>query len=235
MTTAERIIIALDVRTERKAQSLVEMLIPHVKIFKIGLELTTAIGIPRAVEIIREAGGGVFLDTKMYDTRRTIKRTVQVVASLGIDFFTIDLKNELKVLEDAVKNCGTARAIGVTLLTDMTSPRVRDIFHKERIEKVVQLALEARVNGLRGIICATHDLPVLRQKESCKNLLKIVMGVQYKQTREDIDVATPAQAFNAGASYVVIGRSIIQARSEIGTPADAARQIIESVKDIIIS
>ena len=45
-TPKDKIIVALDVSTGEEAEKLIQQLTPYVGFFKVGLELTTAIGVP---------------------------------------------------------------------------------------------------------------------------------------------------------------------------------------------
>ncbi|NQT94827.1 MAG: orotidine 5'-phosphate decarboxylase, partial [Candidatus Omnitrophica bacterium] len=53
-----RLIVALDVSSIKKAKLLVDKLYPYVKIFKVGNELFTACG-PEAIKMIRKKGAKV--------------------------------------------------------------------------------------------------------------------------------------------------------------------------------
>jgi len=44
---------------------------------------------------------------------------------------------------------------------------------------------------------------------------------------------TPAEAINAGADYLVIGRPITKPPEEIGTPVDAAKKIAEEIASAV--
>ena len=67
---ASRLALALDVPDLDVARRLIEQTREHIGVFKIGLELFTAVG-PPAVEVVLNAGAKCFLDLKIHDMRRS--------------------------------------------------------------------------------------------------------------------------------------------------------------------
>jgi len=65
-----RIALALDVPDLDAATALIERTREHVGIFKVGLELYTAVG-PAAVDAVHAAGAKCFLDLKLHDIPAT--------------------------------------------------------------------------------------------------------------------------------------------------------------------
>ena len=72
---ASRVALALDVPDLDVARRLIEQTREHIGVFKIGLELFTAVG-PPAVEVVLNAGAKCFLDLKIHDIPATTGRTV---------------------------------------------------------------------------------------------------------------------------------------------------------------
>ena len=72
MEAKDRIIVALDVDSLEKAQTLIETLGSYVGCFKVGLELLTAVGAPKVVQFVHSYGGKVFFDGK-FDASYSIR------------------------------------------------------------------------------------------------------------------------------------------------------------------
>src|SRR5438094_1613450 len=87
---ADKIIVALDVATKKKALELVEQLQVEISFFKIGLQLYTAEG-PEIVRAVLATGAKVWLDLKLYDIPNTVARAVESASSLGVQMLTIHL------------------------------------------------------------------------------------------------------------------------------------------------
>ena len=67
----DRLIVALDVDSFKKAKTLVDTLYPTVKIFKIGNQLFTKED-SKAIEMVHKRGAKVFLDLKFNDIPNTV-------------------------------------------------------------------------------------------------------------------------------------------------------------------
>ncbi|HSM19463.1 MAG TPA: orotidine 5'-phosphate decarboxylase / HUMPS family protein, partial [Hyphomicrobiales bacterium] len=81
--------------------------------------------------------------------------------------------------------------------------------------------------GLDGVVCAPVDLPAIRAACGAK-FLTVVPGLRPPDggAGDQKRIATPAEAFAAGADILVIGRPITAAAD----PAEAAREILASLK-----
>jgi len=76
------LIVALDVDNLKLAKAFVDKLYPTVKIFKIGNQLFTAYG-PKAVKMVGEKGGKVFLDLKFNDIPNTVQNASYSSTGMG--------------------------------------------------------------------------------------------------------------------------------------------------------
>lgn len=88
MEPRERIILALDVDSERKALELVEKLADSVGAFKVGMQLYNMCG-PQIVERIQKLGGRVFVDLKFHDIPNTVAAAARVMTRLNSFMFNV--------------------------------------------------------------------------------------------------------------------------------------------------
>lgn len=88
MNRSDRLIVALDVPDLAEAALLLARLRPLVRWFKVGSELFTAAG-PRAVALVLESGGRVFLDMKYHDIPQTVGRAVASAGRLGVSMVNV--------------------------------------------------------------------------------------------------------------------------------------------------
>src|SRR6516225_8321843 len=84
----EKIIIALDVSSPKKALGLVRDLHDKAGMFKVGGQLFMCGGPDVVREIIRNSGK-VFLDLKFHDIPNTVTHAVVEAAKLGVSMLTI--------------------------------------------------------------------------------------------------------------------------------------------------
>jgi len=116
--SSERLIVALDVPSERAALELIAQLEDSVTFFKIGLELFTSCCGLDLVERLTSQGYRVFADFKLLDIPQTVSRAVQNLNGRGIDFLTIHA--EPQTMQAAVEAADGLSLLAVTVLTSLT-------------------------------------------------------------------------------------------------------------------
>lgn len=223
----ERIIIALDFPASEAALALVRELSPHPGLFKIGLQLYTAAG-PDIVRAVRDLGGRVFLDLKLHDIPNTAGRAVASAGSLGVEMLTIHLSGGRPMIEAAVRAASPEiLLLGVTVLTSVNAATLRETGVDSPIEEqVLRLAQLGAESGIRGVVASPLELAPLRRAHGSK--LKIVTpGIRPRGAAADDQkrALTPAEAFQEGADFLVIGRPITAAPD----PRAALEQIVADV------
>lgn len=232
-TASERIIVALDVGTLHVAGSLMRELAPlGIKYFKVGLQLLTYMGAPQAVQYVHSFGCKVLFDGKFCDIPNTMGEAASAAASLGVAMFTIHAGAGQKSIKAAVSNCGTAKVLGVTVLTSIDEKECVSIFGNTPNKKVLQFAHVLKNEGAHGIICSPQELTLLKERKELDTLLKVAPGVRppWAAANDQTRVMTPGEAIIAGADMLVIGRPITNPQKEIGTPEDATRLIIKEIE-----
>jgi orotidine-5'-phosphate decarboxylase len=231
LTPSERVLTALDVSSLDEALALVQVLQPHVGGFKVGLELCTAVGVPAVVAAVSAAGGAVFLDLKLHDIPNTVAGAVRSVCALGpaVRMLTIHTQGGADMLRAAVEAAAAfpnrPLLLGVTVLTSMDEDT---LFNDLNVaapleEQVIHLAHLAQRCGLDGVVTSPREAAAVRR--ACGDELLIVTpGVRpaTATVNDQRRVLTPAQAVQAGADYLVIGRPLTAAPD----PAAAAQAIV---------
>jgi len=207
---SDKIIVALDVSSQKEALHLVNHLREHVSRFKVGLQLFTAAG-PDIVRRVAETGAKVFLDLKLHDIPNTVAGAVRAAASFGVEMLTIHLSGGESMVRSAVQAAqGGVTVLGVTVLTTQTTETLATIGITEEVEphviRLAQLGVECGVNGL---VASAREAAVLRKR--FRHVIKIVTpGIRpgWAATGDQKRVTTPREAIQAGADYLVIGRPI---------------------------
>jgi orotidine-5'-phosphate decarboxylase len=228
MNPKDRLIVALDVDTRARAEKLIEVLGPHVGMFKVGQELFTAEG-PEVVRSIVAGGGRVFLDLKFHDIPNTVAKAVGAASHLGAFFVTLHLPGGRAMLEAAASALpaeGT-QLLGVTVLTSHTDLSLKETGAAGTVADTVRLlATLARESGIDGIVCSPHEISLVRETVG-SDMLIVTPGIRPKGSAkgDQARVMTPLEARRLGCDYVVVGRPITEAAS----PADAAQAIVEEL------
>lgn len=228
----DRLIFALDVPAWSAALPLVESLRTQVGCFKLGLELFISQG-PSAVKELRALAGqdvALFLDLKLHDIPATVGRAAAVVASLGVDMFTVHASGGPAMIETAKKRAGAAKVLAVTVLTSIDPVQVSEIRPelREPGALVLDRAKEALEAGCDGFVCSGREAKLLRD-ELGPNPLIITPGIRPAWTLVEGDdqarVVTPAKAIADGADMIVVGRPIRDALD----PAAAASKVAQEM------
>ena len=210
----EKIIIALDVNTIKDLGRLLDILSPHVSIFKVGMELFYSCG-PKAIDIIKKYDKEIFLDLKFHDIPNTVKNSAKAVTRLGVFMFNVHasgggdmMKAALEGAREESEKMGIdrPRILGVTVLTSMEATQ----------EQVLSLAKLAKEAGLDGVVASPEEAAVIR-KELGKDFLIVTPGIRPKgsEKQDQKRTATPKAAIQAGADYIVIGRPVTKAKDPV--------------------
>jgi orotidine-5'-phosphate decarboxylase len=204
----ERLIAALDVPTAAGARALAERLGDAVRFYKIGLELFSAGGYFELLQWLTARGAKVFADLKLYDIPETVRRAVANLSASGATFLTVHA--ERSILEAAAREKGRLKLLAVTVLTSFDQRSLAEMGYAGTVQDlVVQRARAALESGCDGVIASGHEAPRLRA-EFGERLLVVTPGVRpagagAQDQKRVVDVA---QAFAAGADYIVVGRPI---------------------------
>ncbi len=240
--TPRQLIIALDVDSTEEAMALVHQLKPLGVTFKIGMELYFRGGIAIA-HAIQEQGCFTFLDLKLHDIPNTVRRSSEVLASQGVNFFNVHATGGPEMLKAAVEGArvGAEKAnlekpmlIAVTLLTSLSEAVLHEALkvHGSLQDYVVYLAEMAKESGLDGVVCSAQEANLIR-KACGPEFVLVTPGIRPKSALssptikkdDQARVVTPAEAFRQGAHFIVVGRPITQAAD----PLIATRQILDDM------
>ncbi|MGN0072438.1 MAG: orotidine-5'-phosphate decarboxylase [Coriobacteriales bacterium] len=230
----DRIIVALDCSAD-EAIVLGEKLAGHARWVKVGMTLYYAVG-PAIIRSLHKLGFKVFLDLKLHDIPHQIQGAAASMASAGADLITVHASGGADMMAAALKGAHrAAREQGapdplicaITVLTSMDQAALESIgIEGEPLEQVTRLARLAQQAGLSGIVCSPQEAAAMREllgPDACI----VTPGVrpQGAALGDQSRVATPASAFQAGASHLVIGRPITQAAD----PVAAFEEIVASL------
>ncbi|HRZ87322.1 MAG TPA: orotidine-5'-phosphate decarboxylase [bacterium] len=230
----EKIIIALDVETATAARKFVKLLKSEVSFFKIGSQLFTAEG-PDVVSMVKDEGCRVFLDLKFHDIPNTVRHAAEESTKLGVDIFNVHASGGSAMMREAAGGAELAAIkigvpmpviLAVTCLTSLND----DILAKElniaqkTADQVVHLAKLAKEAGLNGVVASPHEIGLVR-KACGGDFVILTPGIRpaWSQKGDQKRTMTPKEAVGAGATYIVIGRPVLEHQD----PKGALRQIIE--------
>ena len=230
----DRLLVALDVDNAERALTIAGQVRGIAGGLKVGSRLFTMAG-PDLVRRLVDSGTRVFLDLKFHDIPNTVAQAIDAAVRTGAWMMTIHASGGTAMMQAAARAAADAAAvlgrpsplvIAVTVLTSMDEPSLRDTgVARPLLEHVLALAGMAQAAGLQGVVASPHETAAIRR--ACGPAFAIVTpgirGAAAGQERNDqARTMGPAEAVAAGASYIVVGRPIIEAKD----PRAAADTIV---------
>jgi len=257
MEIRERIILASDLSSLKKALDLVEELKPFISCFEVGVRLGASVGLPRAIRALKAKRVEVFVDAKIIDIKTYVADAVRSLTKIGADIITLSCfggSEMLKATAKAAVNEANLRGIprplllGVGPLTsqdygdlvemgianelNIRNPQERAETQNDFLRRLTQrLALLSQENGLDGFIVPGDQIRVVR--ECCGPDFQIfATGVRpaWASLEDHIRAVTPYLAFKHTADRIINGRSIINPPPEIGSRKAAVEKISEEIE-----
>ena len=149
----------------------------------------------------------IFGDYKIADIPNTCASSIKAVKDLKLNYITIHISSGLEALRAAKKVAGKTKLIGVTILTSLDNKALKEIGYKSDVKKLVfhqaKLAQKAKLDA---IVCSAQEVKIVK-KVFKKEI--ITPGIRFSSNTDDQKrVMTPREAFNVGATSLVIGRPI---------------------------
>jgi orotidine-5'-phosphate decarboxylase len=214
-----KLIVALDLTSERKTKEVINVLEGKVKKYKVGLIAYTKFG-PKIVKWIKEKKADVFLDFKLFDIPNTMIEVAKNFLDLDIWAFTVHIKAgkmSLRLLKEEILKEVKKRKKKPPLIfgvTELTS-------QKTTLKKILNLAKVAYQANLDGVVCSVWEAKKIKEEFG---LLTITPGIRKRKTEDDQKrVATVKDALRNKVDYFVVGRPIIKEKDYL----KAAKEILD--------
>jgi len=234
MLNRDRLIVALDVSSATQARQIVQSIGETASTYKIGKQLFTAEG-PQIVRDLVSSGRKVFLDLKFHDIPNTVAASVGEAAKLGVTMLTVHASGGSKMLKAAAEAAAQSPAqpvvLAVTVLTSLSDADLAELGISGSVQtQVLRLGSLARAAGCGGLVASAKEAAELR-RELGQDFAIVTPGVRPSGTAagDQARVLTPKEAIAAGATYLVVGRPILEAAS----PAQAAAAIVSEIGEAV--
>lgn len=224
-----RLIVALDVPDALSGLALAERIGPQVGFYKIGLGMLTGGGLALANELKTELGKRIFLDMKLFDIGATVEAAVRGLAQFDLDLLTVH--GDPHVVRAACEGASgkDMKILAVTILTSLDRADLDAglMMPGDVAELTATRASKALEAGADGVIASPQEAAMIRALPEAEGRLIVTPGVRPAGSAagDQKRIATPAEAIDAGADQIVVGRPIHGASD----PAAAAGDILASL------
>ena len=237
-SSKDRIVLALDVDTLEEVEQIVKELKDYVGFFKVGLQLIASTGFD-SIDIIKNNGGKVFLDSKFHDIPNTVANASVNLLRKGVDFFNLHIQGGSKMISSTVKltreyakknNIEQPTILGVTLLSSFGQKTLTEELNVNlNIDDYVANLTKIAINsGINGVVASSIEAKEIR-KTLDDDFIIMCPAVRptWSCVNDQIRVLTPKAAINYGVDYLIVGRPIICAENRIV----AANLIIDEIEE----
>jgi orotidine-5'-phosphate decarboxylase len=195
------------------------------------MELYAAAGM-QFVSEVAASGKKVFLDLKLYDIGETVKRATRRIASQGAAaFLTIHSSRSLMQAAVEGRGDGATKLLAVTVLTSFSQDDLADLGHTRPLAELVELRVRKAIESkMDGIVCSPLEVARVRRITG-PGMTLVIPGVRSEGAAKGDQkrTATPAEAIQAGADYLVIGRQVTRAAD----PRAACERILDEISTAV--
>lgn len=206
------VIVALDFPNRASALALVAQLGEACSSYKIGMQLLTAEG-PSVVRALVSAGHSVFLDLKLHEIPNSVASAISAAGHLGVHMVSVHASAGSAVLRAASRAASAfpdLKVLALTVITSLTDSDLPEIglqpSVRAQVERLARLAISC---GCHGVVASAHEATYLASMLP-KGTLIVTPGIQLAGdgASDQARVASPEMAKAAGATHIIIGRSI---------------------------
>ena len=150
----------------------------------------------------------IFADLKLHDIPNTCVSTIKAIKDLKVNYLTIHVSSGLNTLKACKKISGKIKLTGVTTLTSLDNKALKEIGYNKNIKNLVyhQAKLAQKAN-LDALVCSPWEVKIVK-KIFKKEIITPGIRLPGDKKGDQKRVMTPDQAFQKGASAIVMGRSL---------------------------
>ena len=205
-----KIFVALDTTNIKKIRHIINEL-KRTKInfgYKFGLEFLNSLNGRKFVA--KTKNQITFGDYKLADIPNTCASAIKSVKDLKFNYITIHISAGYNAIKAAKKVAGSTKLVGVTILTSLNDKSLKEIGFNKSVKKIVytQAKLAAKAK-LDAIVCSPQEINIVK-KVFKKEIITPGIRLPGHSSDDQKRVMTPKQAFQNGATTLVMGRSLIK-------------------------
>ncbi|MEK2690133.1 orotidine-5'-phosphate decarboxylase [Bdellovibrio sp. GT3] len=209
------LILALDVDTRDQALKIADLVGDIVGGIKVGPRLCLRYGLDFVQELAQRAP--IFMDNKHFDIPSTMEAAVRASFDAGASLVTVhalsgaEALKRVAAVEAELNKQRPFRVLAVTILTSWDQSSVPEVMRSQPISQhVTELASLVQNSGVNGVVCSPHELDLLQNR----GLYLVTPGIRFSMndSGDQKRIMGPQEALEKGASALVVGRPILEAK-----------------------
>ncbi|MBO9665887.1 MAG: orotidine-5'-phosphate decarboxylase [Bdellovibrio sp.] len=210
------LILALDVDTRDQAVKIADQVGDVIGGIKLGPRLCLRYGMEFVKEMAQRAP--IFLDNKHFDIPSTMEAAVRASFEAGASLVTVhalsgpEALKKMAEVEKELNQQRPFRILAVTILTSWDESSVPKVMKEQSVANhVVDLASLVQNSGLSSVVCSPHELDLLQNR----GLYLVTPGIRFSMNNsgDQKRIMGPQEALRKGASALVVGRPILEAKN----------------------
>ncbi|WP_413586558.1 orotidine-5'-phosphate decarboxylase [Bdellovibrio sp. HCB274] len=222
------IILALDVDTRDQALKIADEIGDIVGGIKVGPRLCLRYGLKFVQELSQRAP--IFMDNKHFDIPSTMEAAVRASFDAGASLVTVhalsgaEALKKVAAVEAELNKQRPFKVLAVTILTSWDQNSLPLVMKSQPIpQHVTDLASLVQNSGLNGVVCSPHELDLLQNR----GLYLVTPGIRFSMndSGDQKRIMGPKEALEKGASALVVGRPILEAKDI----KEAAKQFVMAI------
>ena len=202
-----RLILALDVTDPERAMGIAKEAAPHLAFVKVNYPLVLSAGLDVVTEISKSVP--VICDFKVADIPNTNRLIAEAAYGAGAQGLIVHGFTGT----ESVSACKSSEDKDLFVVITMSHPGGGEFFD---IDKFSTIAKQAGATGVVAPATRPEDITEVREKVGNLKIISPGVGAQGGSAKDAID---------AGADYIIVGRSIYQSEN----PAEVAYQYSQSI------
>lgn len=224
------IILALDVDTRDQALKIADDVSEIVGGFKLGPRLCLRYGMEFVKEMAQR--GPIFLDNKHFDIPSTMEAAVRASFEAGASLVTVhalsgkEALRRMAAVEKELNQQRPFKVLAVTILTSWDQNSLPGNMKEQPIaQHVTDLASLVKDVGLSSVVCSSHELDLLQNRD----LYLVTPGIRFsmQDSGDQKRIMGPKEALRKGASALVVGRPILEASNVKEAATDFVMAVYE--------
>lgn len=217
MDARDRLVLALDLESPRGCLELLGRVGDRIGRVKVGPRIFALGGLGFIRELV-DGGYRVFLDLKLHDIPNTVALAVEALASHRIWALTVHAAGGFEMMRRAVECRGDMDILAVTVLTSLGEDVWAQVSPGCPMgDAIAYRARLAHRAGVQGLVCSPLDLEIVTS--AAPGLATVVPGIRFQggEVHDQARVMGPREAVASGASFLVVGRAILESPDPAGT------------------